>query len=136
VSQPCGWHRVIKVAYPDWKVKFTHTHTPYRRCPSAIASIISIKNLHNTIAPASQHVKECHSASGDGRKCRTVPHVSPASNCAGGLACRSIFGGRHCQPEHLKKIPQRLHSHKKPTASSLVAAPMSAVSSVEGYSPQ
>jgi hypothetical protein len=71
----------------------------------AIASIISIKNLHNTIAPASQHVKEYHSASGDGQKCRTVPHESAASNCAEGHACRSIFGGRHRQPEHPKKNP-------------------------------
>jgi hypothetical protein len=25
VSQPCGWHRVIKAAYPDWRSS-SHTH--------------------------------------------------------------------------------------------------------------
>jgi hypothetical protein len=39
-------------------------------------------------------------------------------------------------PNIQKQILQRLLSCKKPTASLLVAAPMSAISSVEGYSRQ
>ena len=92
-----------------------------------MASILLIQNCHNTNAPASQHVKEYHTASGDGRKCRAVPHEGAASDCAGGHACRSIFRGRHRRLKHRKQILRRLPGRKKPTASSVSAAPVSLV---------